>query len=188
MANEYLIQKATLETVANTIRGCLNRTGYSIYSDIISKDKIFMLKENRVQVAYIEYIDYDGQYADGKIPGNDSPHADKKIIAYSYAFNNNNELVPILYWTETQDPDTAEPLYYCGLESINDIQYAKWRKIDNDGFSWSDTAQQYVYTNRIVNVEVEEKLAPQDFSQAILTIDSAARTAYAYENANEEVY
>ena len=178
--SEYAIYGETLTATADAIRESLNAAEYIINSGTKSdRREIRWVADDSVQILYREFVDYSDTYSNGiKADGEQGiGEIDKTIIAYSYLYNNDGEIVPVLYWTSLDsnpDPDTAEPLYYIGQEIINEETYDKWRKIDGDSFDWDYDAKYYIYTNPIVNINSEiEGIDPVDFPEHIYTIASA---------------
>ena len=173
----YLIQSETLTANANTIRDCLDSAVYYMDPGILSdKREITWIEEGNVNVYYREFVDYSDAYSQGMQNIQDMQNLDKTIIAYSYAENDDGNIVPVLYWTSLEynpDPDTREPLYYIGQETIDDVIYDKWRKIDGNGFSWDNYAKYYIYTDIIVNNNGIVNIAPQDFPRHIRAIASS---------------
>ena len=170
--SEYAIYGETLTATADAIRESLNAAEYSISSDTKSdKREIRWVAEGSVQILYREFVDYSDTYSDG-IREQEGDFS-KTVVAYSYLQNNNGDIVPVLYWTENPDPDTAEPLYYIGQEIVNTEICDKWRKIDSDSFDWDYDAKYYIYTNSIVNNNEIEGIDPVDFPNHIYTIASS---------------
>lgn len=171
---EYLIQGETLTATADKIRDCLDMGEYSFDSNLIAQERPIYWANEQIRIHYREFVDYSDAYS--QIMNEQDMNLDKSIIAYSYGFDYENNIVPILYWTSLEsnpDPDTAEPLYYQGQAEVNGVTYDKWRKIDNDGFSWQDDAKQYLYTDVIVNQNDATSISPQDFPTFIQSIASS---------------
>jgi hypothetical protein len=169
---QLLINKSTLTAIANKIRKfvkTLNNSanGYIIDPSIIKSEGIF--NSNSIEVVYKEYIDYgDGQY-DGLNDG--SSHSDV-FIGYGFLQNDENILVPVIYDTDVESyagkPDYSEPFFYMGTEEIDGVIYDKWRKIevnedtDSNIFTWDSDAQQYIYTNIIIQEDSSHSSGEQE--------------------------
>ena len=174
--SEYAIYGETLTATADAIRESLNAAEYSISSDTKSdRREIRWVAENSITVIYREYLDYSDEYS-GIIDEQETQGLTKSIVAYSYQQNNDGDIVPVLFWTDRDsnpDPDTAEPLYYAGQHTIENVAYDRWQKFESGLFDWESLAKYYIYTNVIVNNNEIEGIDPVDFPNRIYTIASS---------------
>lgn len=171
----YLIQDTTLKSTADKIRERLNEQCF-IDPAVIASEGTFNVVDgvSAVQVAYREYIDFEGQ-------GDGIKEYDKgdTLVAYGFLANNEGEIVPVIYDTDLGEneeyydytPDIDEPFFYVGKAVVDGVTYDKWRKIHVDAgggssgyFAWDSEGQKYIYTNEIVNMN---KINPVDFPEKI---------------------
>lgn len=116
-----------------------------------------------------EYIDWDGEYS--VVEG---PRGGDVFMAYGYLENNEDKVVPVIYKTDSEDPDLQyEPDYqdqyfYVGQAVLDGVTYDKWRKIDNETLTWDGDAKKYLYTNVITVDKTVTVLAPEILSTTSL--------------------
>lgn len=157
---QLLINHSTLTAIANKIREfvkILNNSanGYTIDPSVIKSEGRLIL--DSVKVLYKEYIDFnDHEDYDGL---NDGASHKGVFVGYGFLYNDEDILVPVLYSTdlaEHRTPDFEQPFFYVGTAEIDGEIYDVWRKIedtedaDSNTFTWYSEAQQYIYTNVII--------------------------------------
>ena len=128
--------------------------------------------EGAIESAYVEMIDAFAAY-DGTLQ-----KSREEFIAYDYLANDKGETVPVIYQMYDDEVDTEQPYYHIGRETIDGIEYDKWRKIElnnTDTFGWGSEGKYYCYTNVVTTVGI----VIADFADANL---SAWELKYCLDN------
>ncbi len=192
MANEFLIQKSTLENTANQIRQYLK-------IPYIFKSSINVNSES-IEITKYYYLDIDRELYEG-----DSPKKYTQIlgqIRVGYEHDNTNTVVPVLYETVDVGQDDSDGIvtdryFYVGIETIEGEPYDKWRKIEeiadlypNAGYcTWESSQESYLYTNQIVISTNDIVINPLDFPDKIIEVYySGVASCPVYENGDEVRY
>lgn len=178
----FLIKGETLTATANALRDCGITGSLRFTTDPAINAGNGNLVPNSVEVEYVETVDNQGTADYGTGGFGDGEDV---FIAYVFLANNENILVPVIYKTSTSDypaePDTKDQFFYQGKASIDGTVYDKWRKIENNEFTWDGEEKMYIYTNEII----VDAISPTDFPDKIAEVYQKINT---YKNANEEVY
>lgn len=131
------------------------RADYHGIDGYFIKPVVSYLKAGAVTKYYDIYEDIDGGPDNGI---GDYKNADV-FIAYSYLNNNDDNIVPVLYKTDIEDPelstvvDYQDVYYYVGTYEYDGVVYDKWRKIEHDidgGLKWDSPGKIYALTNVVV--------------------------------------
>lgn len=76
------------------------------------------------------------------------------FIEYGYEENADGDDVPTLFKTDMNnfpdEPDYEDIFYYVGPYEFDGIVYDRWRKIDEDTYTWDNPSKKYVLTEVIV--------------------------------------
>ena len=174
MANEYLIQKETLTTIADKLRQHLGTLQYQFISTV----ELGLLKTSQVEKLFYETIDV-GCPDDGKGPQNYQELG--FFTATGYDLNNENRLVPVLYEYVNQFFDRY---YYIGRTTILGTEVDKWRKIEyitpgesENWCTWESAAKEYAYTAPVVEKADITKINLADFATKIEEVYTAGKAA-----------
>lgn len=155
MDKQFLIQGSTLEESANKIRDKLEINKYAFKEDLIDGNNGLT---QEITVYYTKFIDSAQGYQDQE----DNP--DLNFVSYDYAVGPSGEIVPALL-DDFYNSESADYHYYEGIETINGVQYDKWRKINEPYYPFGENVPQcYKYTDLIVN---HNAFSPVDFPQKI---------------------
>lgn len=162
---DIIVTADSSSSLNENARACASIRDNSYFNEIITevpfdnatfKDGISI---DDIEIFYRISIDAGSDYTPDGI---DDGKGDS-LVELNYAEDNKGRTVPVLYkngndYIETgeEGPDYDDTFFYVGQETVDGTTYDKWRKIEESGYSWEDSAQIYILTNVIVDSELGE--------------------------------
>lgn len=187
-ATEYLIQKDTLEAIADSIRLHLDETNY-----------VFIPPVNPGVLLQSDIIRFYYEEIDAELGETSAQSSVTAGVFHAAGYEENNEgiVVPVLYeFINADSQKIVDRYFYVGQGEIQGTTYDRWRKIEEGAeCSWDSQKSQYVYTNVVIAAgnAAATTIDPTYFPNKIAEVYAAGLAAGEasrpiYTNGDLEVY